>query len=95
MDETYYCKGEFTENYDHTETWLALSFGLLRITLKMDTNAKLALIRALLDTAEKRFISLPATIFCPPLVPDKSGYTIIDEEKLRMERWRNERQFSE
>lgn len=81
MDETYYCQWDFTENYDKTETRLALRLGHLGIVLRMDARAKLDLIRALLGTADKRFINLPVTISCPPLVVD-GEYAIIDEDKL-------------
>jgi len=87
MSELYYCQGEFNENWDKTETWLILKLGHLKILLVMDDRTKLNFIRALLGTADKRFINFPVTIFCPPLVPDKSGYTIIDEDTLGMEAW--------
>ena len=88
MSEMYYCEGDFSENWDGTETRLALRLGHLGIVLKMDAHTKLDLIRALLGTADKRFINLPATVSCPPLVSDKSGYTIIDEDKLGMVKWK-------
>ena len=88
MSKMYYCEGEFSENWDGTETRLALRLGHLGIVLKMDAHTKLDLIRALLGTADKRFINLPATVSCPPLVSDKSGYTIIDEDKLGMVKWK-------
>lgn len=88
MSERYYCQGDFSENWDGTETRLALRFGHLGIVLVMDARTKLDLIRALLGTADKRFINLPATVSCPPLVADKSGYTIIDEDKLGMVKWK-------
>lgn len=87
MSERYYCQGDFSENWDKTETRLALRLGHLGIVLKMDARTKLDLIRALLGTADKRFINLPATVSCPPLVADESGYTIIDEETLGMVVW--------
>jgi hypothetical protein len=92
MSEQYYCQGDFSENWDGTETRLALRFGHLGIVLVMDARTKLDFIRALLGTADKqfadkRFINLPVMISSPPLVADKSGYTIIDEDKLGMVKW--------
>lgn len=87
MSERYYCQGDFSENWDGTETRLALRFGHLGIVLVMDARTKLDLIRALLGRETKRFIAFPATISSPPLVADESGYTIIDEDTLGMVKW--------